>query len=89
MTDDLESKLARLGTETMRLSPRPGFTDRVLEAVDREHSSSFGVGVVRFGRTMLAIAALSAVASVTFGLVSAHAADEAVATTVGTEELDW
>ncbi len=87
--DDFESKLARLSRETERLGPRPGFADRVVLAVDRDVAPSFGTGVVRFGRTMLAIAALCAVAGVTFGWASERAADEALATTFGGEELDW
>lgn len=87
--NDLESKLARLSKETERLGPRPGFTERVVLAVGRDGVPSFGTGVVRFGKTMLAIAALCAVAGVTFGLASEHAADEALAMTFGAEELDW
>ena len=87
--DDLESKLARLGRGTERLGPQPGFTERVLLAVGRDAAPSFGAGVVRFGKTMLAIAALCAVAGVTFGLASEQAADEALAATFDAEELDW
>ena len=87
--DDLETKLARLGRGTEGLGPRPGFTERVILAVDRDAAPSFGAGVVRFGRTMLAVAALCAVAGVTFGLASEHAADEALAATFDAEELDW
>ena len=86
--NDLESKISRLRRDTEGLGPQQGFTERVLIAVDRDHARSFGAGVVRFGRTMLAIAALSAVAGITFGMVNQRAADEAVATTFG-EELDW
>lgn len=89
MTDELDSKLARLGGATETLGPRPGFGERVLTAIDAESVASFGSGVVRFGRTMLAIAALSAVVGVTFGFMSERAADEALATSFGMEELDW
>lgn len=85
---DFESKLSRLRGETERLGPRPGFTERVIVAVDQDRRPSFGVGVVRFGRTMLAVAALCAVGGVTFGWASQRSADEALATTFG-EELDW
>jgi hypothetical protein len=85
---DFESKLSRLRQETERLGPQQGFTERVLRAVDQDRAPSFGAGVVRFGRTMLAVAALSAVAGITFGWASERAADEALATTFG-EELDW
>ena len=87
--NDLESKLARLGRETERLGPHAGFAERVLVAVGREGVPSFGAGVVRFGKTMLAIAALCAVVGATFGLASERAADEALATAFGAEELDW
>lgn len=87
--DDLESKLARLGSETEQLGPRPGFTEQVLLAVGRDGTPNFGAGVVRFGKAMLAVAALCAVAGATFGFASERAADEALATTFGAEELDW
>jgi hypothetical protein len=87
--NDLESNLSRLGRETERLGPRAGFAERVLVAVDRDAAPSFGAGVLRFGRTMLGVAALCAIGGVTIGLASEHAADEALATTFGAEELDW
>jgi hypothetical protein len=86
---DLESKLARLGRETERLGPNPGFADRVVLAIGRDGAPSFGTGVVRFGKTMLAVAALCAVAGAMFGWASERAADEAVAMTFDSEELDW
>jgi hypothetical protein len=42
---DLESRLARLRHETEGLGRRPGFTDRVLRAVDEKRAPSFGEGV--------------------------------------------
>jgi hypothetical protein len=89
MADELDSKLALLGAATEGLGPKPGFGERVLAAVNAESVPTFGAGVVRFGRAMLAIAAVSAVLGVTFGFMSEHAADEALATTFGMEELDW
>jgi hypothetical protein len=86
---DIDSKLARLGKETERLAPRGAFTESVMLAVSRGGAPSFGASVVRFGKTMLAVAALCAVAGVTFGLASERAADEALATTFGAEEFDW
>lgn len=89
MTDDLDRKLARLGAATERLAPAPGFAQRVLAAVDEEGAPTFGRGVVRFGKAMLAVAALSAVLGVTIGFASDRSADEALATTFGMEDLDW
>jgi|GraSoiStandDraft_23_1057293.scaffolds.fasta_scaffold1463454_1 hypothetical protein len=89
MAEDFEAKLSRLARQTERLGPGPGFTERVLVALERDRPPSFGAGVVRFGRAALAIAALSAVVGVTVGLVSERTADEAVAATFGAEDLDW
>jgi len=86
---DLESKLARLGRETERLGPHPGFADEVVLAVGRDDAPTFGTGVVRFGKAMLAVAAVCAAFGVTFGLASERDADEAVAMTFDAEELDW
>jgi hypothetical protein len=47
------------------------------------------MGVVRFGKAVLAIAAVCAGAGVGFALASERAADEAVAMTFDAEELDW
>jgi len=89
MADDLDSKLARMAAATERVAPAPGFHQRVHAAIDLDGVPSFGAGVVRFGRAMLAVAAVSAVLGVTIGLMSERAADEALATTFGMEELDW
>jgi len=89
MAEDLERKLARLGRETERLGPLPGFTERVLLAVDRVAAPTLGAGVVRFGRAMLVVAALCAAVGVTFGWASERDADEALATTFGMEDVDW
>lgn len=89
MTEELERKLTRLARETERLGPRPGFDARVFAALEVESAPSFGVAVVRFGRAMLAVAALSAVVGATIGFASQRAADEAVAMTSSMEDLDW
>lgn len=89
MADDFESTLARLSRETDGLGPAPGFADRVVAAAIETTTFGFGAGVVRFGKTMIAIAALSAVAAVALGLQSERAVDEALATSFGAEELDW
>lgn len=89
MAEDLEMKLSRLAKETERVGPRAGFSQRVFAALDAEAAPSFGAAVVRFGRGMLAVAALSAVVGVTIGVVTQRAADEAVAMATGVEDLDW
>jgi hypothetical protein len=89
MSHDLDSKFARLAASTEPLAPAPGFNERVLAAVGADRAPNFGAGVVRFGRAMLAVAALSAVLGVTFGLLSERAADEALATTIGIEDVAW
>jgi len=89
MSEDLELKLQRLARKTERIGPVPGFTERVLAAVHTESAQSFGAGVVRFGKAMLAVAAVSAVVGVTVGFASQHAADEALAATSSMEDFDW
>lgn len=89
MADDLDRMLARLADETEPLRPRPGFNQRVLASLNVDVAPSFSAGVVRFGRAMLAVAALSAVVGATVGFVNQRAADEAVAMTSSVEDLDW
>jgi hypothetical protein len=89
MAEDLELTLSRLRKETERLGPGPHFGARVFEALRVESVPTFGAGVVRFGRAMLAVAALSALVGATVGLMSEQAADESLAMTSGLEDLNW
>lgn len=86
---DLHEELERLAGATANLAPARGFEDRVLAAIGPSRAPSWDQSVLRFGRVMLAVAALSAVtgAVVGFRTLSAETDDNAVA--YGMEELDW
>jgi hypothetical protein len=85
----LDGEFERLGAATAALRPVRGFEDRVLAAIGTPRTPSWDAGVLRFGRTMLAVAALSAVTGAVVGFRSLSAETEASATVYGMEELDW
>lgn len=85
----LHGEFERLARATANLAPARGFEDRVLAAIGPSRPPSWDQSVLRFGRVMLAVAALSAIggAFVGFRTLSAETDDNAVA--YGMEELDW
>lgn len=90
--DELEAELGRLAGATERLRPTAGFRARVLAAVvATEAPRDWRAGVVRFGGAMLAVAALSAIASLFVALRTDRATDDSVALTYGMEmeEAGW
>lgn len=89
MNDRLDGELERLSALTAGLEPGRGFEDRVLAALGTSRAPSWDVGVLRFGRVMLAVAALSAVTGAIVGFHSQSTETEASATLYGMEELDW
>jgi hypothetical protein len=81
--------MERLAAATASLGPTRGFEDRVLAAIGPPRTPSWDQSVVRFGRVMLAVAALSAVTGAIFGFRSLSAETEESAIAYGMEELDW
>jgi hypothetical protein len=87
--DDVDRTLGRLAAGTAALRPTRGFEDRVLAAVGTNRTPGWDHNVLRFGKVMLAIAALSAVTGSIVGFRSLSAETDASATAYGMEELDW
>jgi hypothetical protein len=86
-TLDLEFERLKLATEPLRASP--GFIERVLSGIESVRAPGWDENVVRFGRAMLVVAALSAVAATVVGVRSQRAEAEAFASTYGMEDVDW
>lgn len=92
MTDPeqgLDQELERLAAATGPLHPRAGFNARVLAAVASDRAPGWERGVLRFGKGMLAAAAISALLSVIAATRSDTSDDDTVAMTYGMEEADW
>jgi hypothetical protein len=85
----IERELARLAAATEAVRPRAGFEARVLAAVSLERAPGWERGVLRFGKAMLAAAAVSALLSVIAAARTDEPDDDAVAMTYGLEEMDW
>jgi len=84
--DDFDDRLSRLARATEALGPSAGFVGRVLAAVEGDREPGWREGVVRFGRAMLAVAALSALAGLAVAFESERSADLDLAMTYGMEE---
>ncbi|HVU04741.1 MAG TPA: hypothetical protein VHE30_23475 [Polyangiaceae bacterium] len=88
MADDLDDELRGFAERTEGVHASPGFEARVLTKIQSE-TPAWDAGVLRFGRAMLFVAALSAVVGVFAGVRSADDETDASATAYGMEELDW
>jgi hypothetical protein len=88
MTDDLDRELERLAVATSKVRAGTGFEARVMGSLPDATASRWDASVLRFGKTMLFVAALSAVLGVVLGIQSDREADQATAATYGMEELD-
>ncbi|HEX4476093.1 MAG TPA: hypothetical protein VH142_13500 [Polyangiaceae bacterium] len=87
--DDLDLELSRLQGATEALHATRGFTDRVLAAIDALRVPEWGDGILKFGKAILVVAALSAVAATVVGIRSQRAETETLASTYGMEDFDW
>jgi hypothetical protein len=83
---EVDRELSRLAKATEGIGPRPGFSARVMDAVHREQSWTFGVP--RAFRRVAAAFALAAVAAVGFAVVSDRDLDETAAAFVDEGEND-
>jgi hypothetical protein len=87
--DNLDRELERLKLATEPLRASNGFVDRVLAGIESVRLPAWDENVIRFGRAMLVVAALSAVAATVIGVRSQRAEAEAFASTYGMEDVDW
>jgi hypothetical protein len=87
--DPLDTTFSRLSAATAGIRPSIGFNDRVLLALTSIHVPEWGDGILKFGKTVLVVAALSAVTATIVGLKSQRAETEAFASTYATEDFDW
>jgi hypothetical protein len=86
--EDVEARLARLSRETEALGPSPGFNARVMAAIDREEPAGFVDALWASSRRLLPIAALAAAVAVVWAVQSHGTADDALAITYGSVDLD-
>jgi hypothetical protein len=88
VSDDFDAELARLASATADLRPKPGFEERVLAGLPSARDARWDVSVLRFGKALLVVAALSAVIGVVVGVQSDRDEEQTTASTYGMEELD-
>jgi hypothetical protein len=74
---EVDRELSRLAKATVGIGPRPGFGARVMEAIDRQ--PTWTMALPRAFRRFAAVAALAAVAGLSFAIVVDRDIDETAA----------
>ena len=90
MTDqeDIEQRLLRLSGETNALRPSPGFSARVMAAIERERAPSFLESTWFSARRMLPVAAIAAAMAVVWAVQVDGAVDDELATSYASVSLE-
>jgi hypothetical protein len=86
--EDLEARLARLARETEALGPKPGFSAKVMAAIDREEPGGFVDALWASSRRLLPIAALAAAVAVVWAVENRGTFDDALAVSYGSVDFD-
>jgi hypothetical protein len=86
--EDFEQRLARLSSATHALRPSPGFSARVMLAIDREAAPSFLETTWFSARRLLPVAAIAAAMAVVWAVQVDGNVDDELATSYASMELE-
>jgi len=89
MTEDHDTRLARLRRTTEALRARPGFDARILGALEREGASGWLLHVLRPARIVMPVVVMAAALALICAARAGREVDRALAESYDRVELEW
>jgi hypothetical protein len=87
--DEIDERLARLMAATEGVAPREGFAARVMGAVQSERAVGLWAFLPRAAKRTVPFAAIAACAAIAWAVFATRDADDAVAGSLDTVEVEW